>query len=350
MKYFGILDPKTAELTVEEINELLASKGLFVKTVKAEEKKYENGTIHFEVINATFFEPIKDLKDDYYEFIINMYQIAILELKLPFFKKFNDEIYGLEPKDQKTISLKHFKEIYNSIYLDLITFFKEKTSENGISETQNFSKLEMLNGQYDAFKTDLFNDGGFFYYLIGDKNTYLEFDYKENVIFKKVIEFEASKQIIVELNSRYGFEEDNYFGNNLKVDKKNDSSNAIKSVIEQDHIDQLCNSTNSTPPFIDYIRHDNKIDIERIIKLHYSNLRGVSLRYLIEFLKEEGLILIGHGGNAKLRNSFIQLFENNDVGKYQSIFGSTVFKPNDPKYIEFKILFGKKFKEFKLDI
>lgn len=39
----------------------------------------------------------------------------------------------------------------------------------------------MLYIQHEAFKTNLFNDGGFFYYLIGDKNTYLEFNYKENV-------------------------------------------------------------------------------------------------------------------------------------------------------------------------
>lgn len=50
--------------------------------------------------NATYFELIKGLKDAYYEFIINMYPIAILQIKLHFFKKFNDEIYGLEPKKQ----------------------------------------------------------------------------------------------------------------------------------------------------------------------------------------------------------------------------------------------------------
>lgn len=345
MKYFGILDPKTVELTIEEINELLVSKGLFVKIIKAEAKKCKEGTVHFEMKNATYFEPIKDLKDAYYEFIINLYQIAILEIKLPFFKKFNDEIYGLEPKEQKTIGLKHFKEIYNTIYLDTITFFKEKTSDNGISETQNIGRFEMLNGQYDAFKTNLFNDGGFFYYLIGDKNTYLEFNYKENVIFKEVLEFEAWKQIIVELNSRYGFEEDNYFGNNLKVDKKNDSTNSIISVEERKNIDQLNNSTNSTPPFVDYIRHGNKIEIEQRIKLHYSNLRGVSLRYLIEFLKEEGVLILNHGDVAKFYCSIKTLFEGKDIAKPTSIFDKKVFSPDDPKYIATKISFAKMFKD-----
>lgn len=39
MKYFGILDPLTLELTIEEINEMLISKELLVKFMKAEAKR-----------------------------------------------------------------------------------------------------------------------------------------------------------------------------------------------------------------------------------------------------------------------------------------------------------------------
>ena len=102
---------------------------------------------------------------------------------------------------------------------------------------------------------------------------------------------------------------------------------------------------NADIPFITFIRHENKIEIERIIKDHYSDLRGVKLRYLIEFLKEEGLLLLNHGDATKLHNSIKILFEGKNIGAYTSVFDNKVFSITDQKYINSKISFAKMFKE-----
>lgn len=98
-------------------------------------------------------------------------------------------------------------------------------------------------------------------------------------------------------------------------------------------------------PFITFIRHENKIEIERIIKVHYSDLRGVSLRYLIEFLKEEGVLFLNHGDAMKLYKSIKILFGEKNIGAYTSIFDNKVFSNSDQKYLNSKLSFIKTFKD-----
>lgn len=105
-------------------------------------------------------------------------------------------------------------------------------------------------------------------------------------------------------------------------------------------------SNNEVKPFRDFIKHDQKIEIEHIIKTHYSDLKGVSLRYLIEFLLEKGLLAINYGDATKLLASFNMLFEGENIGVYQSIFGKKVFSSNDEKYKGVKVSFEKLFEPF----
>jgi hypothetical protein len=102
---------------------------------------------------------------------------------------------------------------------------------------------------------------------------------------------------------------------------------------------------NAKIPFITFIRHENKIEIERIIKVYYSDLRGVSLRYLIEFLKEEGVLFLNHGDAMKLYKSIKTLFGEKNIGAYTSIFDNKVFSSTDQKYLNSKLSFIKTFKD-----
>lgn len=98
-------------------------------------------------------------------------------------------------------------------------------------------------------------------------------------------------------------------------------------------------------PLSEFIIHQCKEEIEKVIKQQFSHLRGITLRYLIDFLKEEGILLIPNGKNLKLLNGFKELFEGKDVGKYQSVFQSDYTK-NDKKYLDAKVIFEKFFKPF----
>lgn len=218
MKYFGIFDPKILELSDIEIENLMLEKGLLVKNLVGTAISIENNVLNMTVPDTIRINPSKELIDEYYKFIIDLYQSEILEIKLPFFKIFNDEIYGLELKEQKEKALKYFKEIYSTIYKDVMTIYDKKVSDDGIIHTHTFNKLKMLYYQLEANKSNLSDTRTSLHYLIGDRKSYIDSNFVENELVSEVLEFEASKQIVVELNSRFGFEEDYYFTNKFQDD------------------------------------------------------------------------------------------------------------------------------------
>jgi hypothetical protein len=101
-----------------------------------------------------------------------------------------------------------------------------------------------------------------------------------------------------------------------------------------------------TIPFKDFIRRGNKDKIEQIIKVNFSNLRGISLRYLIQYLEDEGVLILNYGDNQKLYDSIKELFGGKDIAKYNSVFSIPNFTSNDMKYKKNKIAFEKAFEGF----
>lgn len=97
----------------------------------------------------------------------------------------------------------------------------------------------------------------------------------------------------------------------------------------------------------DFIVHDNKIEIENIVKKHFSHLRGVSLRYLIEYFIEQKILSLPNGTKTELCTSFKILFDGKDIADRNSIFGSKVFKgTGDPDYKEMKKVFDNLFQKY----
>ena len=165
---------------------------------------------------------------------------------------------------------------------------------------------------------------------------------------------DCSKNVLIYVN--YNFEILNEHGISVKeiVPSLNEVESKIKKFdlnileglpIEIKNDFKLETTKNVNIPFITFIRHENKIEIERIIKVHYSDLRGVKLRYLIEFLKEEGVLLLNHGDAMKLYSSIKTLFGEKNIGAYTSVFDNKVFSSSDVKYVNAKISFAKIFKD-----
>lgn len=235
---------------------------------------------------------------------------------------------------------KNVTEYPNINFLDF--FEKEKLLQN------NFFKLLELKSQMDEgafklfYKTYLHKLQGFI--NIADLvNKYIQRDI-----------IDCSKNVLIYVNFNLAILSEHE--NSIKeiVPSTNEIESKIEkfdlSILESLPIDiknnfKLGHSKNENIPFINFIRHENKVEIERIIKAHYSDLRGVKLRYLIEFLKEEGLLLLNHGDATKLLNSIKILFEGKNVGAYTSVFDNKVFSTTDQKYINSKISFAKIFKD-----
>jgi hypothetical protein len=99
--------------------------------------------------------------------------------------------------------------------------------------------------------------------------------------------------------------------------------------------------------FEDFILHENKTEIVKIIK-NFPNLKGKNLRFLLEFLKEKKLLII-NPIQKELYDSMQLFFEGQNIGKYQSIFDKKVFYYKDKKYLDAKSLFENKLNQFYLE-
>jgi hypothetical protein len=288
MKYFACLEPSTFDdFNLKILAKLLVDKDLFEERLRLN-LKVKNGTIDpssketYRVIT-----PTQDLKNEFYNYILNHFNKVITEIKCQFYDDFNEEIYGLDLSNQKMIALKHFKEIYNSITVKVegVKLYNQVISENGVIHTFDYAKLKMLHSQQIANKTDLAISELLEHYLTGNQAFFEENNIIEQYkIVEDLILFEIWKQVLVELNDRYGFEEDYYFTNrnNDKV-KFNEYNYIFKSLESYQFTDRKIKS----------FEKDKKAHIEslyevlkaqKIIKNHKENF--------MVFLKKEYEITI----------------------------------------------------------
>ena len=286
MKHFGHL--KGIAFTKNDEQELanrLINDGLFVGRHIGQNSGFKDGILEFTFDPKTVVaDPVDDLVDEYYDFLMTIYKYDIALDKLSFFKEFNDIIFGLEYNQQKTIALQHFKEIYDDIYVDAMTFFTEEKSENGIVHSYNFSKLKMLSYQYRAFKFNAISKINMYYYLQGNEDFYRKENLSEKFDLAEELYFESQLQILVELNDRYKFEEDLYF-TQIRLDKK--------KFAEYEHIFKTLKSYQFTNRKIKSFKEDHKAHIESLYEV-------LSSKELINDHKENFMLFLKNEYNLNI--------------------------------------------------
>jgi hypothetical protein len=94
-------------------------------------------------------------------------------------------------------------------------------------------------------------------------------------------------------------------------------------------------------PFRDFIKHPAKIEIEKLVKEHFSDLKGVTLRYLIEYFIKEKILTLDD--IQSLYDSIIDLFDGKNIAHKNSIFGKSVFNNRDQKYLNKIVVFNNIF-------
>ncbi len=237
-------------------------------------------------------QPTQYLLDDFYQFVIEFYNHIFIDVKCSFFEEFNEETYGLEYNDRKTIALKHYKDIYKSqfennklrepitiddldgdiVNLD-IDFFK----------TEN--KLKIVNGSKLRYQHKLTALNSFFEYLIGDESILdTSFYIKNKKIIDQILIYEARKDIMVELNNEFNFEEDFYFTNSMEDKRKYE---------EYDEIFNSFKAYKFTDNLIKTFAEDEKANIESLYEfLRVNNLAKKGKRKFFEYLKNEHKIVL----------------------------------------------------------
>ena len=233
-------------------------------------------------------EPTQILLDDFYESIIDNYNLKILETKFAFYENFNEEIYGEDFNKQKSIALKYYKELHKSLFEDNITYmpnedYESYDLENNFFKIENKLKIVLCNKLKYQHKLATINP--FYEYLTGDNSIFTKAFYiKNDKIIEEVLKYEAQKTIMVELNKKYEFEEDFYFTNRMEEKRKYE---------EYDEIFNSFKTYKFTDNLIKTFVEDKKANIESLYEfLRVNNLAKKGKGKFFEYLKNEHKIVL----------------------------------------------------------
>ena len=202
-KYYGFTEGLKKSITNTKT---MLSNASF-KTIRfVFEAKYYEDDIIFNNKVATS-ENKEKLKNKFYQTILDSYHQYIIEIKSEFYKIFKDEIFGLDSKNQKEIALKYYKEIYNNICLEETKLLYNVSSGKEIKHDSTLSKLEVVFRQKEIFKNNLIPIAKLIFRLLDERKFIKNFKPKLTII-DEILNYEIWKQIMVELNNEFDFEED----------------------------------------------------------------------------------------------------------------------------------------------
>lgn len=214
MKYFGIINNENIkDLSIREIEEYLVEEDIYNCNFSNEQmSKMLNNSFEFDFseIETTNIPKI-ELINEFHEFIYKTYQKHVINIKYNYFSSFNEDFYGLEFLELRKNSLIDFKDIFNSLNIGLMDIIDERLSNNGITHTHTTGKLYKLYFFQQNQKKSMASTDNIMNYLIGDAAFYDEEFYERNIEIIKGVHLEIYKQILVEINDKYSFEEDIYF-------------------------------------------------------------------------------------------------------------------------------------------
>ena len=95
--------------------------------------------------------------------------------------------------------------------------------------------------------------------------------------------------------------------------------------------------------FEEFINHEERKKISKMIELKYCNLYGMNVRFLYEFMQEKNLLDLNTTTKTELIKATEKLFQKK-IGAYTSIFAKNVFNKSDPNYKSARIGFIENFK------
>lgn len=286
--------------------------------------------------NFTFYVPSQIIEGDAIQEIFNLFNI---DLTKEFVDKYVDRLLYIND-DLKIKDVESFKKLRNSNYnklfqLEANSFKLIHLKENIGKESYNFLfKKYMEQVTIFTMLSEVLINYYHIYYPNNDVDPTPLFIQQKSIFEQHLTDIEHKINIKGEKITTLDI-----ISNLYKI-------NVFKPYVVEKNIaatPEAKPEQNRVKEFRDFIIHDKKAEIENIVKTHFSDLKGVGLRYLIEFLKEEGLIILNYGDAAKLYQSLKSLFEGKNIGAYTSIFDKKVFISNDEKYKSAKASFAKMF-------
>lgn len=213
-KYWSCIKKNTDfyELTREKQIEALINGGVYFSTPVASSPKLivKDNVLYLPDLSTENL-PTEDLKDEFYEYILNLCQGDIDNYFYIFFKNFNDSIFGMEFLEQKKIARELFKEIYNKIDVKSVDFINLKTSNNGIENVEQYNRFSKLKGFRRSKCSILATVESLISFLGGNEAYFKSVEFLEHKNFLTMLYFEKQLKVLISLNDRFQLFEDIVF-------------------------------------------------------------------------------------------------------------------------------------------
>lgn len=214
MKYFGVINREDiVGLSVEETRCFLLEKNIYDNFLTEEtfeklfEADFEFGSIEIKQQPL----PSPELVNEFNDFISKIYRGKLFDTTYNYFAEFNEAFYGLDYNDLRKIALSDFNEIYANLQIVHLTLVDERISANGISHTHTTGKLFKLYYFQQNIKKSMATTENLINYLTGNKAFYDDTFFEQNAEIRDAVHLESIKQILVEINDKFNFEDDLYY-------------------------------------------------------------------------------------------------------------------------------------------
>lgn len=226
MTFFNLSDEeklKTFE-NAEAYTDFMIEKGAMKKVV----------TVDVDTDETTYsYKPTNLFSDEFYKFIIKTYQSDITYRMVQFFSPFEDQIFGKSLEVQKELALEAFNILFDRLSLKIITIPRIRLSENEIARHELIERMAKVKFGLDAMKDNFSDDSELLFdYLHGNKDVFNRSLLHTNEKLEKRIQRYVDLQILIELNDRYKFETNKYFGREAYIkeihDKYKDITENVK--------------------------------------------------------------------------------------------------------------------------
>jgi hypothetical protein len=213
-KYWSCIKKDTDFYTLSKEKQIaiLVTSGVYISNKVASSTKLDimDGVMYLPDIRIEKL-PSEDFKDEFYEYLLEIYKKDIDKYFYLFFIDFNDRIFGMEHISQKNLALEIFRDIYDKVDMKNINFPKVEISKNGIENVKEFNRFKKLKGIRSGFSSNLATFESLLAYL-GGKEAYFTSDtFKKDETVLAMLDFESQLKVLISLNDRYQFIDDLVF-------------------------------------------------------------------------------------------------------------------------------------------
>ncbi|OMP29689.1 hypothetical protein [Mangrovimonas sp. DI 80] len=164
--------------------------------------------------------PVKELRDEFYEFIIDLFKIPI---KMEFSEELlmmDKELFGEDKRERREFASKVFLEKMSLLKPSGFEMIGHKKNASGDTVSHIQGKFEFLYYHKNGLKRALATKDMVVPYLCGDLDYFTVDLMYENSNLSDAVKFETILKILLNLNREFEFEEDHYFTKAAELKRK----------------------------------------------------------------------------------------------------------------------------------